>query len=350
MSDQLPTFPEATSPDSSSVISSQASEAGLSRSDSPAGLTTDPSGLVLVPVSPTLQRADDRAIATLEIFGLISDDSSPSGSLQRSLENRLRQRMAAYGSPEYTLTWKHWRINSRLRISALRASGLPTSGKGCTGWATPTSRDHKDGEYRPETAPINSLLGRQASLAGWSTPTAEDHRRGDLPARPWDTGIPLSQQAPLAGWATPRSTESGHSTGNLDRAENHKSRLEDQVYLTGQASLENAAGWATPAAKEAGGTPEQFLDRKRRAMENGASLGVSLTSLSLQAEGLASGLTAHGSDAPMERSAGFRLNPEFSRWLMGYPAAWGFCGALAMRSLRRSRLNSSSQPKRRSET
>lgn len=43
-------------------------------------------------------------------------------------------------------------------------------------------------------------------------------------------------------------------------------------------------GWATPAGHEAGGTPEQFLERKRKAVENGSELGVSLTSLSLQAQ------------------------------------------------------------------
>ena len=42
--------------------------------------------------------------------------------------------------------------------------------------------------------------------------------------------------------------------------------------------------WATPASREAGGTPEQFLARKVRAKENGSELGISLTSLSLQAQ------------------------------------------------------------------
>src|ERR1019366_5227812 len=33
------------------------------------------------------------------------------------------------------------------------------------GWATPTSRDHKDGASTLENTPINSLLGRQVSLS-----------------------------------------------------------------------------------------------------------------------------------------------------------------------------------------
>lgn len=42
--------------------------------------------------------------------------------------------------------------------------------------------------------------------------------------------------------------------------------------------------WATPASHEAGGTPEAFLARKEKARANGSELGISLTSLSLQAQ------------------------------------------------------------------
>ena len=42
-------------------------------------------------------------------------------------------------------------------------------------------------------------------------------------------------------------------------------------------------GWPTPTAQEPGGTPEQFLDRKRKAVENGSSMGISLSALSMVA-------------------------------------------------------------------
>lgn len=47
----------------------------------------------------------------------------------------------------------------------------------------------------------------------------------------------------------------------------------------------------------------------------------------------ASGKKLIGSFAEME--SGGQLSPEHSRWLMGLPAAWDFCGATAMASLRR---------------
>jgi hypothetical protein len=48
-------------------------------------------------------------------------------------------------------------------------------------WATPTTRDHKDGACQEQlengTVPVNALLGRQALLAGsWHTPQASDEK------------------------------------------------------------------------------------------------------------------------------------------------------------------------------
>lgn len=138
----------------------------------PAGQQTDPSGAVLVRASRSRRRGSVKAPPTAGIFGQNSCDSSPSVSLQRSLESRLRAGTDVNGSPEYVLTWKHWGMRSGPRICALRARGRRTS---------------------------------DSDFTGWATPTAQDHSRGVAPPRPMDTGVPLSQQ--VAGWATPAARD-----------------------------------------------------------------------------------------------------------------------------------------------
>lgn len=66
-------------------------------------------------------------------------------------------------------------------------------------WATPTTRDHKDGACQEQlqagTVPVNALLGRQVLLAGnWPTPGAKD---GDKSVRSQEGAI---KEAERRGW------------------------------------------------------------------------------------------------------------------------------------------------------
>lgn len=45
-----------------------------------------------------------------------------------------------------------------------------------------------------------------------------------------------------------------------------------------------SSSWATPVGYPAGGTPEQFLERKRQAVANGSSMGICLSDLNLQTQ------------------------------------------------------------------
>jgi len=287
------------SPDTISATSSQASEGGRTRLSWLAGPATGPCGPAAAPANPSAPPSSIRKqdLPMSGTCGQYSHTSFASASLQSSLASRLQAQLASRGSTLYTLTWKKRVTPLGLQICALRASVRRTSGSDSIGWPSPIANDAKGSDY-------------------------------------------------------------SYSRGN------HNSPA---LKLGGAAKT---AAWGTPTVDEAGGTPQQFLARKARL---GGACGVSLTSLNLQAQTAAwptptvrdhkdgasagsapinallgrqvwtvRGPTAIGSCATIRTvSDGAQLNPELSRWLMGYPSAWGFCGATAMQSCRKSRQLSS---------
>ena len=168
-----------------------------------------------------------------------------------------------------------------------------------------------------------------ARLASWPTTSATDWK--SQPGQRWgQLSDPAIAPAP---WATPIVRDSrGPKSGK---------NAEGSVGLSQQSKL---AGWATPVSTELGNTMESYRAMKAN-MTSGARTAI--THPSLQAQLVASGPTPNGS--PASTGSRGQLNPDLSRWLMGFPAEWGSCAATETRSSRKSPPSSSKSRKKRGE-
>src|SRR3990167_853339 len=224
--------------DITNAIFSPGSEPGVMPFAAQVGPTIDPYGQVLRLASRSPQPDSGAAQMILAISGPNGSGSSMSYDLQRSLLSRLVARMASRGSILFRLTWKVRVTPLGRSIYALRARGRSTSASGYTSWPTPKvargDYQYRNGNHNEKVLNLSGAV----KLASWPSPRAEERQQ----VNSQDGYVALSKEVKLTSWATPRSTESGHSTGNPERAENNKSRLEDQVFL---------ASWATPTVDDA---------------------------------------------------------------------------------------------------
>ena len=294
------TLPQKTSTDLRNVTFSQASADGLTDSDWLASPTRSTSGQDPALVSHSVSLAKAKELTTRDTFGPLFGGSSPSAALQECLASRLRARMDVNGSPEYTLTWKQWDMFAGLRICALRASGRPISDKDCGGWPTASQRDFKDTPGMSETGinPDGSERSRLDQLPWVAQLTG--------PGRSGGRAETESGGECLGGWVTPRANA-------------FKSRPNKKGGITPDEQAQ-MAGYPTP--------------QEDNANNSMGHKGTAFSDLPTTAQTMLPDMT------------GWKLNPRFSLWIMGYPVEWASCGELAMQSCRKSpRRSSRRQPK-----
>lgn len=280
MNGQLSMFEPETSPDSAGAISSPASVDGPMPANLLAGLTASTSGPAPVPVNRGRPPVVALAPPIPAIFGRRGFSSYASASLQSSLANRLRARLAGRGSIVFILTWKVQTTPSGRRICALVASGRSTSGSAYGSWLSPTALSPATEDYNEAEDSCN--LRKIRLLASWPTTTKEDGRSSARHGYmvTGNQGTTLLDAARMASWATPNLRD-------------HKSEIDPEAWM-----------------REGQGQP---LSRQARMV----------------------GPLSNGSVAATENTG--QLNPAFSRWLIGFPEAWDEAAIRAHRAIRQRR-------------
>ena len=300
--------------DTTSVISSREWGSGRLPSDGQTGPVTDQSGPAPALASRGVVPGRAGAMQTSAIYGplfensyshvdlpLFSESKSPAPQLSERLGEALKLRLSRYGSMEYGQTWKLRVTPLGLRYWAHTASGRRTSGSGCTGSRTPTAGDAQRGVEK--------------------NPKARNPKAGTAS---------LNNEAALAGHPTP-NTPSGGPNSNRENRNAGGADLEEVAKLAGHPTC-SARDWKdTPGMAQTGTNPDGTERSRLDMLPRVAALA-----------GL--GATTESTDTSMAKTAGYRLNPGFSLWLMiGIPTivdAWASCGVRAMQSCRSLRKSS----------
>lgn len=293
------------STDMSSVTFSQALEAGLTHSGWLDGRTIDPCGRDHAPASHSASQGSEKEPMTGAIYGPLFGGSSPSENLQSSLANRLRQRMAAYGSPEYALTWKLWDMKSGPPICALRASVRRIKGRDCSGWQPPKTPTGGGQAERMTAGGGRRKLEDQVLMAGWATPRANDAEKRGMVSEDPRNG--LVNQANMSGWPTAQARDWRSGKSNQHRVNSRP--------LNGVA------------------------------MNSGNLVHGGLALMGTFVESLHERINFRGALEPFIRpkkvsSKSRMLNPRFSLWLMGFPQEWASCAERVTPLSRRKRRKS----------
>lgn len=247
-----------------SAISSQALASGPSPSPARASLPTTPSGPAPARANLSARQAQEQGLLTSGTSGHTSTTSLSSAALLSSLESKLRQKTDLVGSTLYKLTWKRRVTPAGRWIPALRGTARRTSANGST-----------------------SQVSISDILKGWTTPPAHDTSGRSKTQKAKHGCACLTLDAQLAGWPTALTRDWKDSPGQAPTGVNpdgsHRDRTDN---LSSKSQL---AGWGTPLSNHANGSPEGFLERKRKSVERGNKMGISMSDLNMQAQSYLTG-------------------------------------------------------------
>jgi hypothetical protein len=260
MNDLLKTSRQTSLLDLLNVTSSPALESGHTPCGKQDGQTIARSGPGHALASLSARRAREKGLLTSGTFGRLGSISSSSADLERFLVNKLKQLSASAGSTLFNLTWKESVTPAGRSLSRLAASVRRISGKDFTllrtNWSTPGARDWKD----------------SSDPATWNC--REQRERYDQ----------LGRQVHLASWPTP--LVSNVNASRTSDPQRYAARMFNRPNAGTDLAIyaQHLAAWPTPVAQPANGTPEAFLERKRKAVADGAQMGVALTDIAMVAQ------------------------------------------------------------------
>lgn len=311
--------------DSHSAISSPESVDGRSHCVGQVGQIVARHGQHHAHASLSARQAEKKDLLTSGTYGPPHIGLSASAALSWSLASNLAALTRMTGSTLYRLTWKPWAMHSgRLRFR-LRASVRRTSETVRIGWPTPLANNGKGaGNFNRQGGGVN--LQTAALLTGWPTPAANEFEPKDLQKllerrEKYSTkygnngfGLTLGQSVHLlAGWPTPTTIDNNQIAGQGAAANAPKRG----TTLGGAARL---AAWPTPTATDGKGGYQGGRIRNGKLSTDRLDVAAQIAG---PARLTVSGVMLIGSIARME--SGGQLDPDHSRWLMGFPPEWEDC-------------------------